>query len=66
MRVNDKQKQISKLLWDFQSLREEHVYKLCNCEEKDINFLIASKVIKRDNKNKCTFNKIRLYCWRVS
>ena len=21
---------------------------------------------KRDNKNKCTFNKIRLYCWRVS
>ena len=52
MQVNDKQKQISKLLWDFQSLREEHVYKLCNCEEKDINFLIASKVIKRDNKNK--------------
>ena len=43
MQVNDKQKQISKLLWDFQSLREEHVYKLCNCEEKDINFLIASK-----------------------
>ena len=38
MQVNDKQKQISKLLWDFQSLREEHVYKLCNCEEKDINF----------------------------
>ena len=52
MQVNDKQKQISKLLWDFQSLREEHVYKLCNCEEKDINFLIANKVIKRDNKNK--------------
>ena len=52
MQVNDKQKQISKLLWDFQSLREEHVYKLCNCEEKDINFLIASKVIKRENKNK--------------
>ena len=50
--MNDKQKQISKLLWDFQSLREEHVYKLCNCEEKDIIFLIASKVIKRDNKSK--------------
>ena len=50
MQVNDKQ--ISKLLWNFQSLREEHVYKLCNCEKKDINFLIASKVIKRDNKNK--------------
>ena len=53
MQVNDKQKQISKLLWDFQSLREEHVYKLCNCEEKDINFLIASKVI-----NNRKFSKI--------
>lgn len=52
MQVNDKQKKISKLLWDFQSLREEHIYKICNCEEKDINYLIASKMITRDNKTK--------------
>ena len=52
MQVNDKQKQISKLLWDFQSLREEHVYKLCNCEEKDINFLIANKEKEKDDKEK--------------
>lgn len=48
MQVNDKQKQISKLLWDFQSLREEHILKICNCTEKDINCLIASKVITKD------------------
>lgn len=50
--MNDKEKQIAKLLWDFQSLREEHIYKMCKCEEKDINHLIANKVIIRDNKTK--------------
>lgn len=50
--MNDKEKQIAKLLWDFQSLREEHIYKICKCEEKDINRLIANKVITRDNKTK--------------
>ena len=48
MQVNDKQKQISKLLWDFQSLREEHVLKICNCTENDINCLIANKVLTKD------------------
>ncbi|MGN1326797.1 MAG: hypothetical protein ACI4VQ_01760 [Clostridia bacterium] len=46
--MNDKQKQIAKLLWDFQSLREEHILKICNCTENDINCLIASKVITKD------------------
>lgn len=46
--MNDKQKKIAKLLWDFQSLREEHVYKLCECKENDINYLIANKVITKD------------------
>ena len=52
MQVNDKQKQISKLLWDFQSLREEHVLKICNCTENDINCLIASKVITKDKNTR--------------
>ena len=52
MQVNDKQKQISKLLWDFQSLREEHVLKICNCTENDINCLIASKVINKEKNTK--------------
>lgn len=52
MLVNDKQKQIAKLLWDFQSLREEHIIKLCDCTEKDINCLIASKVISKDKNTK--------------
>ncbi len=52
MQVNDKQKQIAKLLWDFQSLREEHILRICNCTEKDINCLIASKVITKDKNTK--------------
>lgn len=50
--MNDKQKQIAKLLWDFQSLREEHILKICNCTEKDINCLIASKVITKEKNTK--------------
>ena len=50
--MNDKQKQIAKLLWDFQSLREEQVMKICDCTEKDINCLIASKVITKDKNSK--------------
>jgi len=46
--MNDVQKKIVKLLWDFQSLREEHINKLCLCDEKDINYLIANKVITKD------------------
>lgn len=50
--MNDKLKQAAKLLWDFQSLREEQVMKICNCTEKDINCLIASKVITKDKNSK--------------
>ena len=50
--MNDKLKQVAKLLWDFQSLREEQVMKICNCDEKDINCLIASKVITKDKNSK--------------
>lgn len=57
--MNDKLKQVAKLLWDFQSLREEQVMKICNCDEKDINCLIASKVITKDKNSKILkyFNK---------
>ena len=59
MQMNDKLKQVAKLLWDFQSLREEQVMKICNCDEKDINCLIASKVITKDKNYKILkyFNK---------
>ena len=46
--VNDKHKQILKLLWDFQSLRSEHILKICNCTEKDINYLIGNNAISRE------------------
>ena len=48
--MNDKQKQIVKLLWDFHSLKQEQVKKICDCTENDINYLIAYKVIEKDNK----------------
>lgn len=50
--MNEKQKQISKLLWDFESLREEHILKICNCLESDINYLISKKVITKDKDTK--------------
>ncbi len=50
--MNDIQHKIAKLLWDFHSIREEQVMKICNCTEKDIGYLIAQKVIKRDNNTK--------------
>ena len=52
MQVNDKQKKISKLIYDFQSLRKEHVLKICNCTENDINCLIANKVLIKDKNTK--------------
>ena len=55
--MNDKQKKIAKLLWDFQSLREEQVIKICDCKEEDINFLIANKAITKDkNTNILNYN----------
>ena len=50
--MNEKQKQISKLLWDFESLREEHILKICDCSESDINYLISKKVITKDKDTK--------------
>jgi len=50
--MNDKQKEIAKLLWNFQSLKEEQVLKICNCSENDINYLIASKVISKEKDTK--------------
>lgn len=52
MWLNEQQKQILKLLWDFNSLREEHIIKLCKCSENDINFLIARNAIKKERNSK--------------
>lgn len=57
--MNDVQNKIAKLLWDFHSLREEQVMKICNCTEKDIRYLIAQKVISRDNSAKILIHKGR-------
>ena len=46
-----KQKQIVKLLWDFHSLKQEQIIKICGCNENDINYLIAYKVIEKDKNS---------------
>lgn len=46
--MNEKQNKISKLLWDFESLREEHILKICGCTKNDIDLLIANKVLVRE------------------
>ena len=48
--MNEKQNKIAKLLWDFQSLREEHILKVCDCTINDIDVLVANKVLVRDKK----------------
>lgn len=48
--MNEKQNKIAKLLWDFQSLREEHIMKICECSKNDIDVLIVNKVLVKDKK----------------
>ena len=46
--MDEKKYKIQKLLWTFQSLREEHIKKICKCSSEDIDVLIANKVLVRD------------------
>lgn len=48
--MDEKKKYILKLLWEFESLREEHILRICKCTETDINYLIANKAIIKENK----------------
>lgn len=57
--MNEKQNKISKLLWDFQSLRENHVMKICNCTQNDIDVLIANKVLARDRETKIIKHRLK-------
>lgn len=57
--MNEKQTKITKLLWDFQSLREEHLLRLCNCTRNDIDVLIVNKVICRDKKTNIVYHKLK-------
>ena len=50
--MTKKQNKILKLLWDFQSLREIHIIKICNCTIKDIDYLISHKMLIREKESK--------------
>lgn len=49
--MTEKQNKIIKLLWDFQSLRESHIIRICNCTTNDINFLISKKALIREKNS---------------
>ena len=57
--MNEMQNKIAKLLWEFHSLREEQVMKICNCTESDIGYLISQKVIRRDNNTNILIHRGR-------
>lgn len=50
--MTEKQTKILKLLWDFQSLREIHIIKICDCTIKDIDYLVSQKILIRDKDTK--------------
>ena len=52
MQLNEKQNKIIKLLWDFQSLRESHIIRICDCTINDIDFLVAQKALIREKNSK--------------
>ena len=50
--MTEKQNKIIKLLWDFQSLRESHIIRICDCTTNDIDFLVSQKVLIREKSSK--------------
>lgn len=46
--MTEKQNKIVKLLWDFQSLREEQIIRICDCTTNDIDFLVSNKILVRE------------------
>ena len=50
--MTENQNRIIKLLWDFQSLREIHILKICNCSINDIDFLVSKKALVREKDSK--------------
>ena len=50
--MTEMQNKIAKLLWNFSSLREEQVKKICKCNDNDIDVLLANKVLVKDKKTR--------------
>lgn len=57
--MTDMQNKIAKLLWDFHSLKEEQIIKVCNCTQHDIDVLTVKKVLVRDKKTKIVRHKAK-------
>lgn len=57
--MTEKQNKIIKLLWDFHSLREEHITRICDCTEDDIDMLMVNKILVKDKKTNIIRHKAR-------
>ena len=57
--MTDKQNKIAKLLWDFESLRENQIINICECDRNDIDWLVAKNIICRDNNKNVLYHKLR-------
>lgn len=58
--MTEKQNKVAKLLWDFESLRENQVLSICQCDRNDIDWLVAKNIICRDKDNKdILYHKLR-------
>ena len=57
--MTEKQNKIIKLLWDFHSLREEHIIRICDCTENDIDMLMVNKILVKDKKTNIIRHKAR-------
>lgn len=59
MKMNEKQSKIVKLLWDFDSLKEEHIIKYCNCDISDIDTLVGNNILDIDERTRIVRYKKR-------
>lgn len=57
--MTEKQNKIAKLLWDFESLRENQMISICDCDRNDIDWLVAKNIICRDNNKNILYHKLR-------
>lgn len=57
--MTEKQNKIAKLLWDFESLRENQIISMCGCDRNDIDWLVAKNIICRDKGKDILYHKLR-------
>lgn len=58
--MTEKQDKVMQLLWNYHTLKEDDVIKYLGASKADIEFLIANRLIKKDNKTNTLQHRGRL------